>query len=75
MTRTLVATLAILALSGPIAGCSDDCQKLADIACQKAGEDSEECKKVREQAATPSAEDKEACSLALKVVDEFVRQP
>jgi len=72
MIRLLAAATLAISLSGPLAACSDDCQKLADIACQKAGEASDECKKMREQAGSPSAEDKEACTLALKVVDEFV---
>lgn len=74
MRRLFLAAM-VLSLSPLTAACSDDCQRLADLACQKSGEGSEECKKIQEQADSPSAEDKEACTLALKVVDEFVKQP
>lgn len=70
--KRLLAALALLALASSLTACSDDCQRLADITCEKAGESSEECTRIREHASSPSADDKQACSLALKVVDEFI---
>lgn len=72
MNRLLAAAALAVALSGTVGACTDDCQRLADITCEKAGDASDDCQKMRKQADSPSAEDKEMCTLALKVVDELV---
>ncbi len=73
MTRLLVA-FALLALTAATPACSDDCQRLADISCERLGEGTEECKRVRDQADRANADDKRACGLALQVADDFAGQ-
>jgi len=74
MTRLLAAAALAVVLSGALGACTDDCERLADITCQKAGEASEPCKQIRERTDSPSAEDKEMCTLALEVVDKLVTE-
>lgn len=73
MKRPIVALLAVLFTMklAVLAGCSDECKQLADLACEKAGEQSEECKKIRTRAETATADDKRSCGKALAVVNLF----
>ncbi|MFO0748106.1 MAG: hypothetical protein U1F43_20980 [Myxococcota bacterium] len=54
-----------------LAGCADECKQLADLACEKAGEQSDECKKIRTRAESATADDKRSCGKALAVVNLF----
>lgn len=67
MNRLLAAAALVIALSSVVGACTDDCQRLADLTCEKAGDASDDCQKIRKQAASPTAEDKEMCTLALGV--------
>lgn len=71
MTRLLLTAVAVLLLAPALTACSDACEELADLACQRAGENSDECKRIRETAARPSVDDKRACTLGLKVWTDF----
>ncbi|TNF26442.1 MAG: hypothetical protein EP329_21240 [Deltaproteobacteria bacterium] len=71
MTRFLAAAALAVVLSSALGACTDDCQRLADLTCQKAGDGSEECKKIRERTDSPSAEDKEMCAIALDVFEKL----
>jgi len=55
-----------------LAGCSDECKQLADLACEKAGENSDECKKIRTRAEAASADDNRICGKALSVANTFI---
>lgn len=71
MNRTLLAILAVTVLLPALPACSDDCQELATMACQKAGEGSEDCKKIRARAENASPDDRRACKTALTLVSGF----
>ena len=54
-----------------LGSCASPCEKLAEVACETAGESSEECRALREGAKRASAEDKRACEVALELVESL----
>ncbi len=68
--KALLGVLFVFQL-GTLTGCSDECTELADIACEKAGEQSEECKRLRQRAESTTLDDKRICAKALAVVNVF----
>ena len=70
MTRFALAVLA-LATAPQLAGCSDDCTRLADAVCERVGENSNECKLIRERADNASQDDKRACGKALAITHQL----
>jgi hypothetical protein len=73
MKKNILALLAVLIplQLATLTGCSDECNELADLACEKAGEQSDECKKLRQRADSTSLDDKRICAKALAVVNVF----
>ena len=59
---------------GALAGCSDECTELANLACEKAGEQSDECKKLRQRAESTSLDDKRICGKVLAVANVFTKK-
>ena len=61
----------MIGLSLGLLGCSGPCDRLAESACEHAGEDSEHCAWIQERASRASPEDRRACQVALDLVTEL----
>lgn len=73
MKRALTPVIAVLLTLklATLGGCSDECGELADLVCDKVGEQDEGCKKLRQRAESTSLDDKRACGKALAVANDF----
>ena len=73
MKRSLLPLFALLAALkiATLSGCSDECGQLADLVCEKAGDQDAGCKKLRQQAESTSLDDKRACAKLLTVASDF----
>jgi hypothetical protein len=52
-----------------IGGCAKPCDELAELGCERAGDDSEHCAKLREQASKAGTEEQRSCRRAVLLVD------
>ncbi|MCC6625106.1 MAG: hypothetical protein IT385_27920 [Deltaproteobacteria bacterium] len=73
MKRALMPLLGVL-LSlnlATLTGCSDECGELADLVCDKMGEQDPGCQQLRKKVDQTSNDDKRACAKLLTVASDF----